>query len=232
MHLNPISAESEEEFVSESVRVLTEAIKRAFEKHDSCMLGLSGGSTPRPIYEALGKEDLDWSKISIFLVDERYVLPDHKDSNQKMVSETLLKDADIPESNIYFPDTTLPIEECMEDYSSKIKGMIDAHGWLPDVFALGMGPDGHIASIFPPVPEEALTDQNFVLHTTTDEFAVHDRITLTLNVIAAAQEHVFFLKGEDKKQMWEEMMESEEDERRWPAKRILEGPNVSVISYW
>jgi 6-phosphogluconolactonase/glucosamine-6-phosphate isomerase/deaminase len=100
---------------------------------------------------------------------------------------------------------------------------------LPDVMIVGMGPDGHIASLFPPLAENLMDDTRLVAHTTTDTFAVHDRITLTLNPITAAEHHVFLLKGEDKKQLWEEMMDSAENEQRWPAKRIVDHSHVTVV---
>ncbi|MCF7844914.1 MAG: 6-phosphogluconolactonase [Kiritimatiellales bacterium] len=232
MLLNFIHTESDEEFTREAVDVLKKKIASAIKTHNSCMLGLSGGSTPKLIYEQLGKEDIDWSKVFIFLVDERYIESNDERSNQKLVRETLLKSAMVPEENILFPDTTLPLEDCVSDYTSKLKEMIDKQGFLPDIVTLGLGEDGHIASLFPPVPEEALSDQHFVLSTQTDQFEVKDRITLALNVIASAQNHIFFLKGEDKKNVWEEMMESDEDEHRWPAKRVLESEASTLITLW
>ncbi|MBU0458578.1 6-phosphogluconolactonase [Patescibacteria group bacterium] len=228
-----IPTTSQKDFVRQGVQSLKESITHAFEKHGSCCLGLSGGSTPRPIYEELGKEDIDWSKVTVFLTDERYVLPDDEDSNQKMVTDTLLKHASVPHSNLIFPDTSLPIDDCIGDYSEQLKKMIDDSEWLPDVITLGLGTDGHIASLFPPVPEIAMTDLCFALHTTTDNFEVPDRISLALNVIGSASDHIFFLKGEDKKKVWEEMMESGEGESRWPAKRILEPPDrATIITQW
>ncbi|MBU0766854.1 6-phosphogluconolactonase [Patescibacteria group bacterium] len=230
-----IRTTTNQEFITEGVRILKEFIQNAISKHGRCMLGLSGGSTPKKIYEALGKEEIDWSKVIIFLVDERYIAPDDEKSNQKLIRETLLKNASIPETNILFPDTTLPLEECVSDYASKIKEMIDKQGYLPDIVTLGLGEDGHIASLFPPVQQSTINNQqstakSLVLHTQTDKFDVKDRITLTLNAIASAQNHIFFLKGEGKKKVWEKMIASDEDEKRWPAKRVLESGATTVVT--
>ncbi|MBU2213916.1 6-phosphogluconolactonase [Patescibacteria group bacterium] len=232
--LNYIKAQSEADFTKSGVQVLKEFIQRAITQRGRCILGLSGGSTPQLIYEKLGKEDIDWSKLTIFLVDERYIASDDEKSNQKMVCETLLKNASIPESNIIFPNTQLSPEECVADYASRLKKMIDEQGWLPDVVTLGLGEDGHIASLFPPIQPSTInrqqsTAQSLVLHTQTNRFEVKDRITLTLNVIASAQNHIFFLKGKGKKKVWDEMMESKEDEKRWPAKRVLESEETTVV---
>lgn len=88
---------------------------------------------------------------------------------------------------------------------------------------MGLGEDGHIASLFPPVPAEGYGDR-LVMHTTTDTFAVHDRISTTMVVIGSADRKVFFLKGEGKKFVWEEMMHDDNAEimmERWPAKAAL-----------
>ncbi len=228
MHYELIETTSDSDFTHRTVELLTERINSAITTYEECIIGLSGGSTPRPIYEALGRQQIEWAKVSIFLIDERYVPADHKDSNQKLVRETLLANAHIPASNIVFPDCTLPLDECIRDYDGKLHALWNDH--LTDINILGMGPDGHIASLFPSVAAHHLDDTSLVAHTTTDTFAVHDRITLTLNPICAAASQIFLLKGADKKQVWDEMIASKDDESRWPAKRVIEtGEEVIVV---
>ncbi|HCI04118.1 TPA: 6-phosphogluconolactonase [Candidatus Peribacteria bacterium] len=222
-----IKANSDADFISKGVQLLTDSITRAFERRGHCTLGLSGGSTPRPIYTELGLSDLEWEKVSVFLIDERYVPPDDKHSNQGMIQDTLLKHARIPHSQIYFPDTSLNIPDCVQSYTSDLKDLFSE--WLPDVVLLGMGEDGHIASLFPPLSDDAVSDKHFTLHATTDVFDVHDRLTLSLNVIGSASEHILILKGAEKIRVFEEMMESSEDERRWPLKRILESSEKVTV---
>jgi len=225
-----ITTQSEEEFVTQATQILRGRIASAIAKTGMCILGLSGGSTPQTIYDALGEENIDWQKVWIFLVDERYVDPQNPQSNQRLIRETLLAHAPIPEEQMLFFDTTLPIEECMAQYTQGFKEMITEY--LPHIVVLGMGEDGHIASLFPPLPEEALGDQRYVVHTQTDRFAVHDRVSLALNPLAAAQEVLMLLKGKGKKRIWEEMLASDEGEQRWPAKRVLENRATTVISLW
>ena len=225
-----IKAESEEQFYLGATLIISTQIKEAIERKGSCIIGLSGGSTPQPIYRALAQQDIDWSNVFVFLVDERYCNATSDDSNQHMLRTTLLKEAAIPEENITFPDTSLPLQDCINKYSVDLKAQWGEY--LPDVITLGIGDDGHIASLFPPLDETAMGDEKGVIHTTTDAFAVHDRISLSLNMVAAAQKHVFLLKGENKKDTWNDMLSSPEPVRRWPAKLVLEQNSSTVVSFW
>lgn len=192
------------------------------------IIGLSGGSTPRPFYEAMGTAKFPWKDMTVFLVDERHVPPTHEESNQRLIRETLLKSAQIPNERCIFPDTSLPLAKCIDAYARSLISMIDAQ--MPDLVILGMGDDGHIASLFPPLSDEAMGDERLVLATTTDRFAIHDRISVSLNFLVGAKSQLLLLKGEKKKKVWEEMLASNEDERRWPMKRVLEQGNVTVIT--
>ncbi len=225
-HPSVISAGSS--FAQRAAEVIADVIGNSIIERGECIVGLSGGGTPKPVYDALGIMPIDWTKVRFFLIDERYVPADHADSNQRMIRETLLRHASVPEANLCFPDCALPLKQCLNDYTTRLKEQWNTH--LPDLMILGMGPDGHIASLFPPLAGNLMDDTRLVAHTTTDAFAVHDRMTLTLNPIAAASSHIFLLKGEDKKRLWDEMLERPENERRWPAKRILEQPEVTVVT--
>jgi|CXWL01.1.fsa_nt_gi 6-phosphogluconolactonase len=229
-HLQLIETLTESDFTHRAVELLTHRINASITELNACILGLSGGSTPRPVYEMLGRQSIDWNRVSVHLIDERYVPATHQDSNQRLVRDTLLLNAKIPEANLFFPDTSLPLEECIRDYDGKLRALWTDH--LTDINVLGMGPDGHIASLFPPVEPHHMDDTELVAHTTTDAFVIHDRITLTLNPIAAANSHVFLLKGADKKRVWEDMMASAEGETRWPGKRIADQEDVTVIGQW
>lgn len=227
MSLHEIHTAGDQEFVEQSAKLLAEKITAAIEDRGECILGLSGGSTPKPVYEALGKMSLPWDQVRCFLIDERYVPADHNDSNQKLVRESLVAHARIKERNLVFPDTSLPLEECVKRYARDLIALFDEH--LADAVVLGMGNDGHVASLFPPLEQALMDDSRLVAHTETDQFAVHDRITVTLNPIAAANHAVFLLKGADKKKVWDKMTMNIADERRWPAKRVLESTEVTVV---
>lgn len=230
MSYSILETRTQEEFVQKATATLKQEIFAAIRKRGSCIIGLSGGSTPKPVYEELGQENLPWSNVFLFLTDERCVPPNHPESNQKLIRDTLLKYATIPESNLTFPDTTLPIERCIDQYTQRLKKLWK--NFLPDIVVLGMGTDGHIASLFPPLTQNLMDDTQLVAHTTTDRFEVPSRITLTLNPLLAAQTHVLLLRGEEKKKTWTEMLRSPGGEERWPAKAVLTQEHVYVVTCW
>lgn len=161
----------------------------------------------------------------MFLVDERYIDPSSDDSNAKLVRDTL----PVSDEQLLFPDTSLPIDECVKQYDSTLENLLSEHP--ADVVTLGMGEDGHIASLFPPVGDDAFGESS-AIHTTTDRFAVHDRISVTAPVIAAAVQQVFFLKGEGKRTVWDVMIADAEGPTRWPAKIALENGTATIVAQW
>jgi 6-phosphogluconolactonase len=223
-----IETTSPDEFIDQATALLGELILRAIAQRDECILGLSGGSTPGPVYTALGmRKDIDWTKVKIFLVDDRLVAPTAKDSNQRLIRETLLAEAEIPAANIYFPDTTLPIDMCVLAYAEALVYLFSKHA--PDVLTLGLGPDGHIASLFPPLPEEAFGEV-LALHTMTDTFTVRDRISVSPLVIIAALTQVLIITGEEKRKILLETMNAELDPVRRPLQAALAtGKTVAIL---
>lgn len=232
MDIQAIHTQSEAEFIQESVSLLKERLEQHIDEFGHAILGLSGGSTPRPIYEALGKEEIDWHKVTIFLVDDRYVAATEDDSNQKLVRDTLLKHAAIPEKQIIFPDTSLPLDACIAQYELELAELLSKG--IPHTVTLGLGEDGHIASLFPPVSAAGYGD-HLVIHTETDAFAVHDRISTTMVVIGSADRKLFFLKGDNKKFVWDEMHSDDDPDimmERWPAKAALALGGGVVVTQW
>ena len=224
MSFDLIETTSESKFIRTTVKFLKQKIEFAVSQKNSCIIGFSGGSTPRPIYEALAKEKMDWSKISGFLVDERYVPPEHPQSNQHLIRET------IPDMPLSAPNTSFPLPQCVRQYAQDLRKLWSDH--LPDIIVLGMGADGHTASLFPPLAKNIRDDTRLVAHTRSDIFDIPDRITLTLNPILAAESHVILIKGKDKKETWDAMIKSSEHESRWPIKVVLEQSDVTVVAYW
>lgn len=229
MRYETIATTSEEEFIRRGAQHLAERIRAAIEERNRCVIGLSGGSTPRPVYNALSQmPGIDWSKVWVFLVDERIVPNDDPRSNQYLVRSSLLRHAPIPESQLVFPDTTLPADECVNQYATLLT---DLRNTGIDLLVLGMGEDGHIASLFPPVSDLAKGPAP-ALHTLATLPDTRHRISVTLPVLTDAVETVFLLRGEDKRKAWEAMLHAQEDWHHWPAKAVLHTDRSTLVRWW
>jgi 6-phosphogluconolactonase len=166
-----------------------------------CMtVALSGGNTPVDIYKALARCDFPWEDIQIFQVDERFVPRDGKASNYRMIRETLLDVVSMPEKNIHVVDTTAPSpDDAAEAYEQELAGFFRLQpGRFPrfDLIMLGLGEDGHTASLFPGCP--LLDDSNSLAQAVILDDDLHDRITLTVQVINHARHIIFLIQGAPK----------------------------------
>ena len=198
-----------EEFLRVAVEHISSCIRDAAAK-GKVTVGLSGGSTPQPVYRAMAADaSVAWKNVRFFLLDERFVPADHADSNQRMVRATLLQNA-AAGAEFLAPDTAKPLDACMDAYAAHIKDFI------PDLLILGMGPDGHVTSLFPPLPAEAFGPSP-VIHTTTDRFAVRERISVTLPMLESAKKRVFLITGADKKALIKKMQMDSIDVTMLPA---------------
>ena len=214
-----IDAADDHEFATKATVLLSKQIQFFIKEHGNCLIGLSGGSTPKPVYQMLAKEKgIDWGRVTLFLVDDRYVPSTHEDSNQHLVRTTLLQHLHV-QRHVIFPHTHLPLEECVTNYDERLSEVLIKD--TADIVVLGMGDDGHIASLFPPVTEEAFEPELFAIHTTTERFNVRDRISVTLPVLVKSKMSVFLLKGEEKQRVWDTMISDKRDSRRWPAQSVL-----------
>lgn len=219
-----IEAQSADEFLRRGTELLAEGIRQAVAARGTCVLGLSGGSTPRAIYAQVGlAAGIEWKNVWIFLVDERCVAPTADEANARLVADTF---GALPESHQIAPDTSLDPDACAKDYDAKLQALFAAHG-NPDLVTLGMGDDGHIASLFPPLSEKAFGPE-VAIHTVTDRFAVRDRISVTLPLLHKTPNALFFLKGEAKRKVWQEMMQGG-DAKRWPARHVMEFGQTTVL---
>eukprot|EP00007_Cunea_sp_BSH-02190019_P010186 CAMPEP_0174239718 /NCGR_PEP_ID=MMETSP0417-20130205/15787_1 /TAXON_ID=242541 /ORGANISM="Mayorella sp, Strain BSH-02190019" /LENGTH=254 /DNA_ID=CAMNT_0015318685 /DNA_START=23 /DNA_END=787 /DNA_ORIENTATION=- len=226
-----VYAADESDFVSKGVQLLGDRIRAAIASRGSCLLGLSGGSTPKAIYTALGAEaSIDWTKVTVFLVDDRHCPPDSSDSNQRLLQETLIASSSLePHSfSSVLPNCALEPAACVEDYGKQLSAMFKAAGRdQADLLVLGMGEDGHIASLFPPLAPADLETSSLTVHKSAGEgFAVANRISITMPVIQRSHSRIFLLKGAGKQTTWESMMSAGDsivDRLRWPAKNLLAG---------
>ena len=178
----------------------------AIQDHGKFTVALSGGSTPRGLHQELATNfapRLDWSKVFFFWGDERHVPPDSPESNYRMAKETLLSKLPIPAENIFRVPSELPdARQAATKYEQTLKQFFDLD---PDSFPrfdfilLGMGPDGHTASLFPGTA--ALQEKNRLVVANWVEKLNTFRITFTYPVLDDAACVMFLVNGDEKAEM-------------------------------
>lgn len=209
-----------EEIVERAKLLLLQAIKQ--KKGDIFSLVVAGGSTPKPLYEALAKEKLDGSQLHIFWGDERYVPPTDPQSNQKMVKEAWLDRVNLPAANIHPMPTYFasPAEAAME-YQRHLESFFALTPPAFPVFdfvLLGMGDDGHTASLFPHTEALRVTDR----WVTVGQKDNQPRLTLTVPVLNNAKQIVFLVSGASKQQALQAVLAPTGDNYQYPA-RLIKG---------
>ena len=153
-------------------------------------IGLSGGSGPRPTYERAGVLCPDWSSVDLWWIDERCVLPADGLSNYRIVRESLL-DGLARAPNVHRVRTELAPELAADDYDRALEGVV------LDLAVMGVGPDGHTASLFPNAPALDVTDRRAVAAEAGMEPFV-PRVTMTRPELAAARTMLYLVTGESK----------------------------------
>jgi 6-phosphogluconolactonase len=174
-------------------------------------VALSGGKTPGDFFRRLAvKDDLPWENTHIFQVDERFVSPIDRESNMFLIRETLTKGASIPSENIH-PITTEGItpEESAKEYEQELRRFFH-NNTLPrfDLLMLGIGDDGHTASLFP--GSSSLHERNRLVVPVDAKSPPRERISLTLPVINNARSVVFLTTGKRKAPVMKEILEEKD----------------------
>jgi 6-phosphogluconolactonase len=190
-------------------------------------VALSGGSTPQRLFQLLAappfRGQVDWKRIHFFWGDERCVPPDHKDSNYRMAMEALLGPVGVPTNNVHRIQAERGDRAAAaRDYQQEIARVfgVDPTGTPPsfDLILLGMGPDGHTASLFPDTgaltEEKAWVVVNYVLKFATD------RITMTLPILNRGRQVLFLVAGTDKAQRLAEVLEGPPNPQWLPSQSI------------
>ncbi|MDH4231488.1 MAG: 6-phosphogluconolactonase [Nitrospirota bacterium] len=185
-------------------------------------VAVSGGSTPLRLFELLGatfRKDIEWGRTEIFWVDERCVPPDHKDSNYKGAHDALLSRVDIPPENVHRIKGEISPEEGAREYEKELLRCFGGTG-LPefDLVILGVGEDGHTASLFPDAP--SLSEGKRVAIPVYVEKLQSWRITLTLPVLNNAVTVLFLVTGRKKAGIVKEILGNGKKSPEYPASLI------------
>ncbi len=189
------------------------------------LVALSGGGTPEGLFHLLATpayaEQVPWPQTHVFWSDERLVPPDAPGSNYRQAHDALLQHVAIPPSHIYRAKGELLPETAVSDYSQQLRALTPLHPWPQfDLILLGMGSDGHTASLFPgPIPE-AENSQPIIAVTANYDGRPAHRITFTPLLINAAH-HIFFLvAGANKQAALTAVRHHPHTPEKWPAQRI------------
>ena len=218
--MNLLVYDTPEELEAAAARDFVARAEAAISERGRFAVALAGGSTPKDTYEALAQDyadRLDWSRVHVFFGDERTVPPHHEDSNYRMARETLL--AHIRVGSVHRMRCELAPAEAAKSYEEQLREFFGAQS-VPafDLILLGLGEDGHTASLFPETAALEVDDRwvvsNPVLKLETA------RLTLTIPVINAARAVIFLVAGEDKAEALKEVLEGGADPRSYPAKLI------------
>lgn len=220
-----------------SLRELNESFTEWFKEVSSSgkqiTVALSGGTTPKSLFDywsSLPEGEIDWTKIKFFWGDERCVAPEDSESNFKMTKEHLFNNINIPKENIFrIKGENNPTDEAKR-YGELLNSELEQHNGTPifDIVILGMGDDGHTASIFPHEIELWNNKNNCVTATHPDSGQI--RVSITGKVINAAKNVVFLVTGKNKAEKVKEVIEQPEvAEKKYPA--ALVQPDSDNL-YW
>ncbi len=187
-------------------------------------VALSGGSTPKALYELLASDtnifraDLPWDRVDFFFGDERWVPPDHPDSNYKLALDFLFRPLGIPEAHVHPMRTTgIRPDESAEEYATTLRDVLDAPEGVPelDLVFLGMGDDGHTASLFPGT--DVVHDNERLAAAVYVPKLSANRVTLTPLTLNSAAQVLFMVTGAAKAPALREVLEGAYDPDRFPS---------------
>lgn len=213
-----------------AARQIVERGQAAIDERGAFSIALSGGSTPRELHRRLAapplSRQIDWSRVHVWFGDERCVPPDDPDSNYRMAAETLLSHVGVPAHQIHRMKGELPPEEAAAAYEQELRDAFGANPPCLDVILLGMGDNGHTASLFPGLT--AVHEQRrWVMAEYVAEVSMW-RLTLTPPVLNLGREVMFLVTGAGKASMLHDVLEGPfaPDER--PAQIVRPSPGEVI----
>jgi 6-phosphogluconolactonase len=192
----------------------------ALAEHGRLAVALSGGKTPRTMLEELAARSIDWRLVHFFWSDERCVGPDDPNSNYRMAREALLSRVAPPPANVHRMKGELDPPEGARDYSEQLRAFFAGPPSF-DLVYLGLGPDGHTASLFPGTTALHVTDEPCVANRVDGAGVASPwRLTLTFPAINAARRVIFLVEGLEKAAILKRVIEGAKDVERYPAQGI------------
>ena len=222
--------QDQEVLIAKLADQIGQALQKSIIADGRASLAVSGGSTPKPLFEQLAQQDIPWQKVVITLVDERWVTPSDSASNEHLVRQYLLQDRAAVATFVGLKNDAPTAKEgeiqCEEELCKIVRPFT--------VLILGMGNDGHTASLFPGSTQlGAATDmqsgKNCMAVTPVD--APHERMTLTLPALLNSQNIILHITGQEKKAVLEQA-QAEGPAAEMPIRFLLRQQEKSVAVYW
>ncbi len=214
-----------EELTKKVSDFICDEISYKLQKKERFQMCLSGGSTPKSVYSLISKKNIEWSKVDVFLGDERCVDPESENSNTLMLKRTLFQNFS---SQAYFYQIFNSVEineEISKDlFLSKIKEKCSGYPPIFDLTLLGLGDDGHTASLFP--NQRLINDDDLIIYTHGKGLK---RISLTPKILSASSKVIFLVSGNNKKIALERLISEDESPDRTPAKLIKSNSEISIF---
>ena len=221
---NVLVFDSANDVAEAATRRFVELAREAVDTRGQFSVALAGGSTPKVVYGLLASDEfrglLPWEKVHVFFGDERCVPPDHSDSNFRMAREAMLSKLPIPEQNIHRMRGEGDAAAHAELYESELRSYFGEDADWPrlDLVMLGMGDDGHTASLFPGTT--ALREQEaWVVANWVEKFSTY-RITLSAPAINRARHVMFIVTGAGKADRLPEVLHGARDTDRLPSQLV------------
>lgn len=217
--------DSKEALVADFSQKIVSILGESIAKQGAASILVSGGSTPLPLFKALSETDLEWSKVTISLADERWVEPTDADSNEKLVRENLLQNNAAAANFIGMKTSHADAKDGIDELNARYEAM----SWPVDVLILGMGGDAHTASLFPCSAEieQGLTTKERLL-AVQPTTAPHQRMSFSLNALIQSKNVFLHLTGDSKKAVVEEALAGE-DTRAMPIRAVLQNAEVELL---
>jgi len=208
--------------IDAAVELFIQTAAEAIDRKGVFSVALSGGSTPEPLYRALAEPDmhrrLDWDRIHLFWGDERQVPPDHPESNFRMVNDTLINNIVIPAENVHRVPAELEPEDAAFRYEKELRKYFSGEWPQFDLVLLGMGKDGHTASLFPHSPGLREEERWFIANLIPEQKVW--RLSLSKNAINAADTILVLVQGSSKAAMLLEVLQGPYEPEDKPVQLI------------
>ena len=206
--------------------LITQIIESTLKNKSRAKIALCGGSTPKAAYSLLGEKNIDWMNVDLFLGDERWVDNKSQESNCFLLNNSLFKEGNPSLSASFFAVSTVELsspDESADDYEMVLKHNLNGSPPKFDLILLGLGDDGHTASLFP--GSDALVERDRLI--TVGEGKGHKRITFTSKLLSSADNVVFLISGSAKQTALKRLLDQSESWERTPAKLV--SPNSEII---